>query len=1090
MSIRRTALIFFATSFVACTGNPDKRTLADLHRVEPDVAEVQVHDGLERAMVGYQQFLQEAPESAMTPEAMRRLADLKLEKEYGYLGKDAAGSLPKPAAPGIRESASTIADGTIGVPQDTETIGEFERRTTGADALAAAAVAPDVALPVGGTASLAGPLEAIELYDRILETYPDYAFNDWVLYQKARAMDELGRTDEAIVVIEQLIGAYPSSHYIDEVQFRRAEYFFTRKRFHESENAYAAITARGSSSEYYELALYKLGWSLYKQEMHDEALDQYIALLDHKVDSGYDFDQAHDESDERRISDTFRVISLSFSSLGGPEAIESYFASNGPRSYEDRIYSQLGEFYLEKLRYTDAAVVHQAFVDLHPLHKASPRFSMRVVQIYEAGGFPILVLESKKQFAERYGFASDYWTHFDRTRSPEVVADLKRNLEDLANHYHALYQDEQNAESRPQNYVEALQWYRAYLSSFPQDPETPAIHYRLADLILEDGSFGEAAGEYERTAYDYPPHDQSAQAGYAAIFAHREHEKQMSGEARTAITRLAVTSTLRFVDAFPSHEHAAVVLGAAADDLYDMKELDRAIVTATRLIDSYPQSTLAIRRAAWAVRANSSFDLGRFESAEQAYGSVLELTPPDDAARQAVVDSLAASIYKQGESASAAGDHRLAADHFLRIAKVAPTSEIRPVAEYDAGAALISLGDWKAAAGVLEEFRTSNPTHALQAEATKQVARVYREQGDDARAATEYERVASEATDPELRRDAMLLAGELHERTLAYDRALAVYQRYVAEFAEPLEVAVETRFKIAGLHERAKDEKSHHAALREIVEIDANAGAARTPRIRYLAARSALMLSEVVYGRFLEVALVQPFDESLQKKQERMDTALRSFEALVDYEAADVTAAATFYIAEIYFHFSRSLMDSERPQGLGADELTEYELVLEEEAFPFEERAIGVHEKNLELLSIGVFNPWIEKSLEKLAALMPGRYAKFEESSGLIASLDRYAYNAPSALTGAVAGAEAEAEAEIGAQPAAETSSGVEAAPEIGSTATVADPTAEPTLPAPVEQADLPAPAAPVESDESVPAAPADLDQASAVEAEPDQAER
>jgi hypothetical protein len=93
--------------------------------------------------------------------------------------------------------------------------------------------------------------------------------------------------------------------------------------------------------------------------------------------------------------------------------------------------------------------------------------------------------------------------------------------------------------------------------------------------------------------------------------------------------------------------------------------------------------------------------------------------------------------------------------------------------------------------------------------------------------------------------------------------------------------------------------------------------------------------------------------------------------------------------------------------------MIDYELVLEEEAFPFEERAIGVHEKNLELLSVGIFNPWIERSLEKLANLMPGRYAKFEASGGLIASIDRYAYRAPSSRT---AGPE-DPELEDGAPP-------------------------------------------------------------------------
>jgi hypothetical protein len=229
------------------------------------------------------------------------------------------------------------------------------------------------------------------------------------------------------------------------------------------------------------------------------------------------------------------------------------------------------------------------------------------------------------------------------------------------------------------------------------------------------------------------------------------------------------------------------------------------------------------------------------------------------------------------------------------------------------------------------------------------------------------------------------------------DRALAVYARYVSEFPEPLELAVEIRFKIAEIHKQSDNETRYRTQLREIVEIDEKAGSAQTPRIRYLAARSALVLSERLYERFRDVKLVQPFEKSLQRKQARMDTALEAFEALVDYEAAEVTAGATFYIAEIYFDFSQSLMKSERPSGLDPAQMNDYELVLEEEAFPFEERAIGIHVKNLELLSAGIFNSWIEKSLEKLANLMPGRYAKFEASSGLIASIDRYAYRAPNA---------------------------------------------------------------------------------------------
>jgi tetratricopeptide (TPR) repeat protein len=439
-------------------------------------------------------------------------------------------------------------------------------------------------------------------------------------------------------------------------------------------------------------------------------------------------------------------------------------------------------------------------------------------------------------------------------------------------------------------------------------------------------------------------------------------------------------------------------MGAAVDDLYDMKEFDRAIATGQRLIETYPQADPAIRRSAWTAIAHSFFDTVDYVRAEHAYERVIEMTPADAESLQPIVDNLAAAIYKQGEAANLASDYRSAADHFLRIAKSAPTSQIRPAAEYDAGIALVRLEDWTGAAEVLETFRQTHPDHELQREATKQIASVRREEGDLSRAAEEYERVALEAEDDVLRAEAMLLAGELYEEADEAERALVVYLAYVEQFPEPIETAVETRFGIAEIHRAAHAAEAYREQLREIIAIDEAAGAERTDRTRYLAARSALVLSEDLYERFGEIELAQPFEQNLREKQQRMDETLTALRALVDYEVAEVTAAATFYMAEVYTDFSRALIESERPVELSPADLQDYEMALEEEAFPFEEKAIEVHEKNLELMAAGIYNPWIEKSLGELAILVPGRYAKFEASSGLIASLDSYKYRIPRTL--------------------------------------------------------------------------------------------
>ena len=437
------------------------------------------------------------------------------------------------------------------------------------------------------------------------------------------------------------------------------------------------------------------------------------------------------------------------------------------------------------------------------------------------------------------------------------------------------------------------------------------------------------------------------------------------------------------------------MLGAAADDLYGMKDFRPAIAAAQKLIERYPATELSIRRSAFTVVAHSSLELAEYPQAEQAYVQVLAMTPADDAGRQPLVDNLAASIYKQGEQANAAQDYRAAADHFLRVKQAAPTSLIRAAAEYDAGAALIKLQDWTAAAGVLEAFRSSYPDHELSGEATKQIAFVYRQSGELSKAAGEYERVAAEASDPNLRGEALLAAGELYEQSNSTAQALAAYTRYVEAFPRPIDTAVETRFKIAGMYQAAHDETGYHQQLEQIVRIDAEAGAERTNRTRTIAARSALVLSEQLYRQFAVVKLTQPFEASLQEKKGRMDAAVAAFERLVDYEVGDITAAATYYLAETYINFSRALMESERPAGLTGAGREDYELALEEEAYPFEEEAIKVHEKNMELMRAGIFNAWVDKSLSRLADLMPARYAKGELSSGFLGSIERYAYTTP-----------------------------------------------------------------------------------------------
>lgn len=1003
-------------------------SIGELRHHGPDLADVKIDGSTDLAIRSYREFLERTPDGSMTPEAIRRLADLKIQKEYGTLegvernqqkaARREASIAPTDAAPALAAAGPAVAPaaGTRLLEQRPtpraelpaqagrktaarknakdpapagESSREFEARAMQADAIKAATQAA-IAAPDGTAVEQQGEAaEAIALYQKLLAKHPHYERNDQVLYQLSRAYDELGMTDQAMDVMRRIVKDHPKSRYVDEVQFRVGEYWFTRRKWLAAEKAYLSIADMGAASPFYELSLYKLGWTFYKQDLYEEALQRFTALLDHKIRTGYDFAKPKDPLEAQRVDDTYRVISLSFSNLGGAEAVNAYFDKLGKRNYEVNVYGNLGEYYLDKLRYNDAALAYKAFVKRERYHKVAPHYDTRVIDIYKRGGFPKLVIDANKEFVVSYGLKSPYWNHFDIKDSPEVVGYVKASLKELANHYHALYQEKKFEKDKPENFREAMRWYRDHLDSFAQEPESPAINHQLAELLLENASFADAAIEFERTAYAYPAHDKSAAAGYAAVYAHRKALAGVAADDRRKAVQEAIRSSLKFSDTFPQHEKAALVMSAAIDDIFESKNHALAVASSRKFIAMFPHAEQTLRRAAWVTLAHSSFELGQFKDAEEAYVQALPLVAESDKARANLVENLAASIYKQGEEAGRQGDPKTAARHFLRVAQAAPTSTIRPNADYDGAVALMQLKDWDGAAQVLTAFRSNYPGHKLQPEVTKKVAHVYREAGKLALAAAEYERTESESKDVEVRTAALQLAGELYVQANEADKAVAVYRRYVASFPKPLDVAIETRFKIAGLLKSRSDAAAYQAELTAIVSADAAGGKDRTDRTRYLAASSLVVLTEPAFEQYAQIKLVEPFDKNLAKKKTALKQVKDGFEAILRYEIADTTAAASYYLAEMYYDFNRSLVESQRPRNLNAQEKEQYELALEEQAYPFEEKAIEVHQKNTDLVKLGVYNKWVEKSFGKLAQLVPARYAKFEESSGYVETFDR-----------------------------------------------------------------------------------------------------
>ena len=843
----------------------------------------------------------------------------------------------------------------------------------------------------GNTEAVEGDLrDSIKQYDRLLKDNPDSPDNDRIYYQRARALQNLGDTPAAIDTLATMTARHPDSRLVNDARFRRAELLFFEARYAEAESEYGIVLAQGAETPFFEPAQYKYGWSRYKQGKYTEAVDVFVAILDHVLpqDASF-FDPTLVLAQVRGTQadyakDALRVISLSFANLGGGTAANDYFAQAGDPRFFPLVYVSLGDQLLERQRFTDAAEASAAFVTRYPQHALAPDFQSRVISAYDDGGFNDLVVREKARYAETYDPAAPYWA--GNRPSNAVLGTLRIHLADLARHFYAKGQQmpEEEQAAAKTDFLTAAGYFRRILEVYPNDGEIAEINFLLAESLLNGGELLTAAEEYARTAYDYPRHVRSADAAHASVLAYHAYAEAQVDTQREPALRQAIDAALRFADTYPGHGQLLPVLTRAAEDLYELQDYDRAITVAKRVLDYPPPVDYRLRRNAWSVTGNSHFAQERFAEAEQAFVQELELVSEKATERPEIIERLAEAVYRQGERSRDEGALRQAAFHFLRVKTVAPNAGILATADYDGASMLFELEDWPEASRELEGFRSRYPQHALLADIDKKLAVAYQRNGQPFQAAEVFSRIFTRETESaEIRQDAAWLSATLFDEADAGAEMTQAYERYVTAYPRPVDRAMTARSRLVELTTTAGDRERQLFWLRQIVSADAGAGAERSDATRLAAAESSLAIGRMLAADTAKLALTLPLENSLPPRRQSMETAIQSLTQAAGFGFAEVTTAATFELGKVYYDFAKALMASERPRNLDALALEQFELLLEEQAFPFEERAIETFETNLKRISQGIYDEWIRNSYQQLVTIAPGLYGRVERGEAV-----------------------------------------------------------------------------------------------------------
>jgi tetratricopeptide (TPR) repeat protein len=809
--------------------------------------------------------------------------------------------------------------------------------------------------------------EAIHHYNYLLGKDPDGAQSTALLYQLARAYQASGQPQQSLTAIERLLAqkADTDLQLYADIRFRQGELLFADGAFHAAGLSYRAVVDLGPTAPTYEQSLYKLGWSLFKQQRYSEALPVLFVALESKVPTVPPCEKPLVQAEQEQVTDLLRVISRSFAHLGGVAPMSQYLAGRSAHCYEQQIYLALAQWYVEQEQINEAVETWLALAQRAPLDPQAPQLTARAIELYRQAGFNQRALELQAGLVQSYDMNNEFWALHSPAEFPELIAILQASLLDLS----AVSHTQSRASGDRDQAQRAEQWYRQYLASFGAEPAAARVNFQLAELLFETGRYRQAAEEYERTAWSRGTHPLAVDAALGVIFASNELLLQADAEEQAALAERANEAALRFVANYPDRQEAPELLVQSGFELLQQRQYVRALEISDQLLGEAIASA-ELRQVAWSLQAQAMFALENYPQAEAAYRQALQLVEQEDSRRPALQQGLASATYKQAEQALAMEDRAGAITLFLQAAELAPDTATRSRANYDAAAVLLVEESWSDSIRLFEQFRQDYPQHELRAEASRRLAYAYQRSGDDASAAGEYLQLGEDPQLPEeQQREALLRAADIYLQTGAVSEAIVTRQRYLERFPEPPAIAVAQMEQLADLEYGRGDVLKWQHWLTAIIGVNQKFDISAT---RAAAAKASLKLAEQQLIAFREIRLVQPVQDNLARKIAAMERALDAFEAAIDYGIAPVTSAATYHTASMYDELGRALLSSERPARLSAEELAQYEALLVRQAAPFTQRANELYTASVLRSREEQRDPWAEKSVQQLKQLESG----------------------------------------------------------------------------------------------------------------------
>jgi tetratricopeptide (TPR) repeat protein len=796
---------------------------------------------------------------------------------------------------------------------------------------------------------------AIRAYAQVIEKFPEHPLTEDALYGLAYCYTEQGDPDKAADGYAQLIKFYPQTRYAVEINMRLGEYYFTMEDLNRAITHYTAVIG-SEEPAYAEKALYKLGWCYYNLDRYEEAIDSFFAVIDLSQNGKEKADSLADESMD--------IIARCYTESGGTPALVRRINTRPPDTFSMIILYKLAELYKERSFFPEAIGTYRTYIERFPSGDNMPEVLMHMRETYHVRGDTLASLELSESFNEHIGPKTQWYQQADTGRREEAITLILNNLEAAANRRRARSQ----AAGRETELTLALGDLAEY-EEIAGSGSPCRIRFLKGILLKELDRYPEAVHVLNKLALE----KSCQELAEGAVLASIQYQISSYGSSGTVDLSLFETSVNALLNISPENPVSPRALLSLGEITLNSDDLEGARSHFFLLIRRYPASIESDR--ARLLIARTFFKEADYDQAAAWFRESGRSTK-DAAIQEEALRLHAYSLFKRAEELSTLGEVSQAAERFEAIHRQYPESDVAQVSLYNAGKLYRSLGLERKATSLFETLATTYTDSEFASEALQMSVLILEALGDLVPAADDSMVLAARSRGEE-RRAALLRAAQLYTAGNVPGQAASSRRIYVEEFPEPLDELSKQLHLLGQDLEAAGDWENAQAAYKSCVSLQQDNSDNLV--LTSFAARSQLRIAEKTFSIYDSYHIAPPIEETVVRKREMLQVVIREFVAAGSYRTADVITASNYFIGRSLELFKEDILSSPRPDGLSAAQLEEYELLLQEMAFPFEAKALDAYRVNIQRsVKLELLDPWIEKTFERMAVLAPWSYLRNE----------------------------------------------------------------------------------------------------------------